>query len=292
MRIGFAIFGMVLFAAPAVATTPTQHCAAERDNAPICISLANFAADTCLAIEVLAARNRLNPHFFTRLIWQESHFNPNARSPANAQGIAQFIPSTAKIKGLNDPFNPAEALTVSARYLAELTEDFGNEGLAAVAYNAGEVAAANYRAKLRNLPNETWNYVQIITGHTAAKWRDKPPQTDFHLNPGVDFFAACLALAQGRQYTKYTPAAQFAPWGVQLAAGSTRGRAAASYRRNTAQCKRLLVGKSPDYISKRAPSGGRKRIYTARIGYEQRSDALRLCARLKQRGCSCAVYKN
>ena len=36
----------------------------------------------------------------------ESNFNPYASSPAGAQGIAQFIPSTAASYGLRDPFDP------------------------------------------------------------------------------------------------------------------------------------------------------------------------------------------
>ena len=56
------------------------------------------------------------------------------------------MPGTAELRGLEDPFNPAEALTASARYLADLARDFGNIGLAAVAYNGGEARAAVFVA--------------------------------------------------------------------------------------------------------------------------------------------------
>ncbi|WP_461326539.1 transglycosylase SLT domain-containing protein [Bradyrhizobium elkanii] len=43
------------------------------------------------------------PDFFVRLIWQESNFDPNSVSSAGAQGIAQFMPGTARWRGLVDP---------------------------------------------------------------------------------------------------------------------------------------------------------------------------------------------
>ena len=102
-----------------------------------CIRPAHFVHDTCQALEVFATQHGLDPHFFARLIWQESRFDPNALSPADARGIAQFIPSTAKLRGLTDPYNAADALEHSAEYLAEMVERFGNEGLAAGTHELG-----------------------------------------------------------------------------------------------------------------------------------------------------------
>ena len=108
------------------------------DDGVTCISVVNYVPDVCSAIERAAGRHRLDPHFFARLLWKESLFEPGAISPVGAQGIAQFMPGTAVMVGLDDPFNPAKAIEVSARYLRKLTDDFGNIGLAAVAYNGGE----------------------------------------------------------------------------------------------------------------------------------------------------------
>lgn len=295
MRFAFAIPLMFLFSGPPLFAQETpKNCSDPKNGPSICITQEAFAQETCAALQIFSDRYAINPHFFTRLIWQESRFNPNAVSPANAQGIAQFIPSTAKIRGLKDPFNPAEALDESARYLKRVIDKFGNEGLAAIAYNAGELRVNPYVAKTAGIPEETWNYVQIITGHTADKWRETPtPDTDFHLQPGKQFLSACLDLAKKRIYTKYRPSAQqFKPWGVQLAAGTSRSRARASYRRRTAKCKRLLVGVRPDYIYKRQQTGGRKRVYVARLGYNSRGSAARMCSKLKAQGCLCAVFRN
>ena len=148
------------------------RCTSDRTE---CIRLASYVADVCGVIEAAAQKNALDPNFFVRLIWKESLFDAAAVSPAGAQGIAQFMPDTARMRGLDDPFNPAEALFASAFYLAELARDFGNIGLAAVAYNGGEARAARFIAAKDGLPLETRDYVHAITGYSAVAWRDAPP---------------------------------------------------------------------------------------------------------------------
>ena len=116
--------------------------------------------DVCRTIEAVAEANALDPSFFARLIWKESLFDAGAVSPKGAQGIAQFIPETAQLRGLEDAFNPAEALSASARYLSELSRDYGNIGLAAVAYNGGEGRLARFLDRKDGLPAETRAYVR------------------------------------------------------------------------------------------------------------------------------------
>ena len=67
----------------------------------------------------------------------ESNFNPYASSAAGAQGIAQFIPSTAASYGLRDPFDPDEAIDAEAHLMSDLIHQFGSPQLALAAYNAG-----------------------------------------------------------------------------------------------------------------------------------------------------------
>jgi hypothetical protein len=67
----------------------------------------------------------------------ESNFNPFATSPAGAQGIAQFIPSTAAAYGLDDPFDPVAAIDAEAHLMSDLLRRFGSPQLALAAYNAG-----------------------------------------------------------------------------------------------------------------------------------------------------------
>jgi len=42
-------------------------------------------------------------------------FDPYASSPAGAEGVAQFIPSTAASYGLRNPFDPVEAIDAEAQ---------------------------------------------------------------------------------------------------------------------------------------------------------------------------------
>ncbi len=66
-----------------------------------------------------------------------SNFNPFAVSPAGAEGIAQFIPSTAASYGLRDPFDPVEAMDAQAHLMSDLIRQLGSLQLALAACNAG-----------------------------------------------------------------------------------------------------------------------------------------------------------
>jgi hypothetical protein len=67
----------------------------------------------------------------------ESGFDPDAGSPAGAQGIAQFMPSTAAAYGLTNPFDPVAAIDAQGHLMSDLLRQFGSPELALAAYNAG-----------------------------------------------------------------------------------------------------------------------------------------------------------
>ena len=75
-------------------------------------------------------------------LYAESNFNPFAVSGAGAQGIAQFMPGTARTVGLRDPFDPREAIDSQARLMRDLMRRFASVPLALAAYNAGPGAVA------------------------------------------------------------------------------------------------------------------------------------------------------
>jgi len=150
------------------ARSPANHLAAE--TSPL--------EELCGAVVAAAKASELPPTFLANLIWQESRFNPRAVSPAGAEGIAQFMPTTAARSGLADPFDPLQAIPASAQLLRQLKQQFGNWGLAAAAYNAGPKRVQNWLAKGGLLPRETRGYVSIITGYSAEQWRGSQAQTD------------------------------------------------------------------------------------------------------------------
>ncbi|MFJ9543106.1 NlpC/P60 family protein [Streptomyces sp. NPDC101225] len=115
----------------------------------------------------------LNPALLAAQLYQESGFNPKARSAAAAEGIAQFIPGTWATHGIDgngdgvrDVWDPRDAIPSAASYdcqLASYVKDVpGNltENMLA-SYNAGSYAVIKYGG----VPpyKETRNYVKTIT---------------------------------------------------------------------------------------------------------------------------------
>jgi hypothetical protein len=84
-----------------------------------------------------AGRWNVPPALMAGQLMAESGFDPNAGSPAGAQGIAQFMPSTAAAYGLTNPFDPVAAIDAQAHLMSDLLRQFGAPELALAAYNAG-----------------------------------------------------------------------------------------------------------------------------------------------------------
>jgi transglycosylase-like protein with SLT domain/D-alanyl-D-alanine carboxypeptidase-like protein len=84
-----------------------------------------------------AARWNVSPALLAGQLMAESGFDSTAGSPAGAQGIAQFMPSTAAAYGLEDPYDPAEAIDAEAHLMSDLIGQLGSPELALAAYNAG-----------------------------------------------------------------------------------------------------------------------------------------------------------
>ena len=95
-------------------------------------------------------------------LYAESNFNPFAQSPAGAQGIAQFMPGTARALGLEDPFDAAQAIDAQAHLMRDLLRRFASVPLALAAYNAGPGAVAGCMC-VPPYP-ETRGYVARILG--------------------------------------------------------------------------------------------------------------------------------
>ncbi len=114
------------------------------------------------AIARAAQRWNVGAALLAAQLYVESGFNPFARSPAGAEGIAQFMPGTAAAYGLADPFDAAAAIDAQAHLMRDLLRRFGSVPLALAAYNAGAGAVAGCMCIPPYL--ETRAYVTRILG--------------------------------------------------------------------------------------------------------------------------------
>jgi cell wall-associated NlpC family hydrolase len=111
------------------------------------------------------SRHGVDPALLAAVAQQESAFDASAVSPAGAQGLMQFMPATARELVVN-PFDPASAVDGAARYLADLTGQFGSTELGLAAYNAGP---GNVRRHGGIPPYpETQNYVRSVMSKAEA----------------------------------------------------------------------------------------------------------------------------
>src|SRR3954452_7999733 len=200
----------------------------------------------CALIETHAGRNQLPPEFFARLIWKESRFDPNAVSPAGAEGIAQFMPGTAAIRGLKNSFDIEQAIAASASYLGELRTSYGNLGLAAAAYNAGENRVSRWLSSGGFLPMETENYVLDIMGEPVDNFTDLTHAGTIQpLDPKASFWDACRRLPMLESAVVAMATINVKPWGVQVAGNFRRSAAVRQWQRLQGRYHALLADYEP-----------------------------------------------
>jgi soluble lytic murein transglycosylase len=165
-------------------------------------------------IQKHAAANGLDPYFVAALVAQESTFVPDVRSSANAVGLMQLMPSTARTyaRKLGLPYsarlmtNPEANIRMGTAYLSDKIREFGDLHLALASYNAGERAVRRWLTERPGLPTdqfiddipypETQNYVKRILG-TAQDYRRlygdaKLPAFKLSANPPLDSDAPVL----------------------------------------------------------------------------------------------------
>ncbi|RBM17883.1 bifunctional lytic transglycosylase/C40 family peptidase [Streptomyces sp. PT12] len=151
----------------------------------------------------------LSPAILAAQLSQESGWQPDVRSHAEAQGIAQFIPSTwathgidANGDGVANVWDPQDAIPSAARYdcsLAGYVDDVPGDPVnnMLAAYNAGPYAVIRYNG----VPpyEETQNYVRIIRSAEASF---AAPPEDEPL-PALEAAAGAVHFAQEQLGTPY-----------------------------------------------------------------------------------------
>ena len=115
-------------------------------------------------IKAIASQKDISPALLKAVMAQESAGNPNAVSPAGAQGLMQLMPETALWLKVSDPFDPYQNLTGGTIYLKSLLKYYhGDLTNTLAAYNWGP---GNLQRKgLANIPKETKNYIERVMGY-------------------------------------------------------------------------------------------------------------------------------
>lgn len=128
----------------------------------------------------------ISPPLIAAQIQQESGWNPNAVSPAGAEGLAQFMPGTwpsysndADGTGKDSPFDAADAITAQGHLMCDLdarvTRDLSSHVISGKlielvlgGYNAGIGAVEHQGGVPQNAQTE--QYVQVIPQIAIAKY--------------------------------------------------------------------------------------------------------------------------
>lgn len=254
----------------------------------------------CRLIEGAARADRLPVEFMTRLIWRESSFRAGAVSTAGAQGIAQFMPGTARERGLADPFDPEQAISKAARLIVELRRRFGNLGIAAAAYNAGPARVADWLRGEGELPAETRAYVRFITERAIEAWTGSGSSAGSDASSEMSDSGEsglCLATVAMLRRSRGAGAedgdgpgfAPLAPWGVQLAGNFSKAVALASFERTRQRYAAVIGDVRPMVIGRVLRSRGTRRFYQVRLPARSRGEATALCARIRSAGGICVA---
>ena len=263
---------------------------AKDDYAPD-LSAPSTAPGLCAALATAAAANDLPVNFFTRLIWRESHFKPDTISRAGAQGIAQFMPATARSSRLANPFDPLESIAKSGQLLRDLRREFGNLGLAAAAYNAGSRRVRDWLGGRRPLPRETRDYVRFVTGRSVEEWAGG--QTNPVEMPTVEAVWCNLSatnLIQPEPDASRPRRETIKPWGVEVIGGPTPAKALARYREWRSKYAAIVADREPHVVIRGII--GAMGAVRVRVGEDTRGSAAKLCAALRAAGTYCDVLHN
>ncbi len=106
------------------------------------------------------------------VVYQESHFNPNARSFTNVRGLMQVTAITAEEMGIENRLNPTQSIQAGIKYLDKMMKNFeyfDNEyekmvfGLASYNIGYGHITDAMQIAKKKGLDETKWhNLVKVL----------------------------------------------------------------------------------------------------------------------------------
>jgi membrane-bound lytic murein transglycosylase F len=104
------------------------------------------------------------------MVYQESHFNPRAKSFTGVRGMMQLTLETAKEIGIKNRLDPEQSIKGGVKYLKELYERYDGAKdpdrvlITLASYNVGHghILDAQKIAKERNLDPNSWSSLEVI----------------------------------------------------------------------------------------------------------------------------------
>jgi soluble lytic murein transglycosylase-like protein len=144
-------------------------------------------SDIAKLVDQASRAHSVDPLLVHSMIRVESNYNPNAVSPKGAEGLMQLTPSTARMLGVSDSFDPGQNIEGGVKYLKYLQGVYKDDRLALAAYNAGPGAVEKYKA-IPPYP-ETQNYVnQVGREYSVARQAAaaNPPEPVVNSEPPQD----------------------------------------------------------------------------------------------------------
>ncbi len=118
--------------------------------------------------EQAARRHNLDPQLLAAQAYQESHWDPAARSPTGVRGLMMLTRDTADSLGVADRLDPAQSIAAGARYLAKLRKRFRAEigepdrtYMALAAYNVGRAHMHDAQLLARRLGKDPHSWADL-----------------------------------------------------------------------------------------------------------------------------------
>jgi membrane-bound lytic murein transglycosylase F len=121
-------------------------------------------------IQRAAGKNRFDWRLIAAVIYQESHFDPEATSYTGVEGIMQLTRDTAEHLGVEDHRDPEQSIMGGVKYLRKLYKSFNDAKdpdrtyLALASYNVGRghVTDAQKIAEEKGLDPNSWSSLEQV----------------------------------------------------------------------------------------------------------------------------------
>ena len=146
-------------------------------------------------VEQSARAHSIDPLLVDSVIQVESNYNPHAVSVKGAEGLMQLMPSTSRMLGVSNSFDPRQNIEAGVKYLKYLQDLYKDDRLALAAYNAGPAAVEKYKwvppyPETQNYVNQVGKRYQDARKTAAGKAQPEqaaaPPPVDVQAGPAEE----------------------------------------------------------------------------------------------------------